>query len=397
MHQRVVMLTSTLPRWKGDSTPRFVLDLASRLVSGSRSVDVLAPGFPRAARSELFDGVLVHRFSYMLPSGLQKLCYDGGILPNIKSHPTRIGLVPPFLLSAYVATRRLLATTKPEVVHAHWIVPMGLIGALAIPRNVPLVVTVHGTDVLALQGGAMDRLKAAVLARADHITCNGSPTAVATARLLRQEKPVTVIPMGAAEADPGVSHGVPLPTGRFKALFAGRLFRGKGLDDLLHALASFGDEERPFLLVAGTGPEAERFAAVAASLGIASDVNFLGGLEHQRLLALMRDVDAVLVPTRSMELIEAQGLVIAEAMLAGTAVIATTGGGAEDHVRHGKNGFLVQPGEPGEMAEALRQLMRDPAMASGLGKAGRDYARDNLTWAACARAFEGVYESATAD
>jgi phosphatidyl-myo-inositol dimannoside synthase len=388
----VLVLTSTLPRWPGDSTPRFVLYLAAHLSKLGWQIDALAPGYPGARAIEELEGITVRRFSYMLPASLQTLCYDGGIMPNIRTSPVRAALVPPFLVAALVATRRSIRTLKPALVHAHWILPMGLIAALAVPHSIPLVLTVHGSDALELRGGIFDWLKSIVLTRADVITCNGSKTEQAVMRLAPPGKSIVRIPMGAEEAEPWITHGIALPENRFTVLFAGRLFGGKGLDDLLEALAAFSPKERPFLLVAGTGPEERRLKRHAVDLGLETEVAFLGGLKHARLLALMRDVKVLVAPTRSTEWIEGQGLVIAEAMLAETPVIATSGGGAEDHVQDGKTGLLVPPANPAAIRTALTQLLSNPARARELGEAGRIYARGNLTGQASTRAFEALYQ-----
>lgn len=390
----VLMLTSTLPRWKGDSTPRFVLDLAATLAEFGWRIDLLAPGYKGAAGVEAMEGTTVHRFPYVIPSSMQTLCYSGGIMPNVRSNPAKSVLVPPFLASAFIATRRLISRLKPVLIHAHWTVPMGLVAALVAPRATPVAVTVHGSDVLDLGGSILNRLKSRVLARADIITCNGSITEAAVVKLLPPGKRIMRIPMGARIAQPGTAHGVSMPAGRFIILFAGRLFRGKGLDDLLDAIADFGSGTRPFLLVAGTGPEETRFKRRAESLELASDIAFLGGLDHSRLLALMQDVNAVVVPTRNTEWIEAQGLVIAESMLAGVPTIATLSGGAEDHVQDGKTGLLVPPRDPVAIRSALTSFIEDPSAARAIGDAGRHYALGNLTWKASARAFDTLYYQA---
>lgn len=393
---RVLMPTSTLPRWPGDSTPRFVLDLAAQLVAAGTDIRLLAPACPGAARAEQLDGVDIERFSYALPAGLQTLCYNGGMLPNLRAAPWRWALVPGFMTAALVAVRRAIRRWRPDVVNAHWVLPMGLIAVLAAPRGMPVVITVHGSDVLDLHGGLLDRLKAFVLSRTSLVTCNGSITEAALLRLGVPAAKIRRIPMGAAAPVPNVAHGLELPEAGFTLLFAGRLFRGKGLDDLLTALALLDAADRPLLLVAGTGPEEARFRAAARELGIGEAVRFLGGLEHRRLLALMAAVDVVVVPTRSTELIEAQGLVVAEAMLAGTPVIATTGGGPEDHIRDGVNGLLVPPADPAALAAAIDRIRRNPEAAVAMAEAGRRYAAEHLSWSACAQAFAEIYREAIA-
>jgi len=340
---------------------------------------------------EVLEGVAVHRFTYAVPAGLQALCYGGGILPNIRANPLKVALVPSFMGAALSVSRRLVARLKPDIVHAHWIVPMGLIGAAAVPRATPFVLTVHGSDALDLKGGMLSRLKKSVLKRADAITCNGSRTEAAVSALTGSSNKITRIPMGASSLIADVGHELELDPKRFHVLFAGRLFRGKGLDDLLDALAGFEPALRPRLLVVGTGPEAESSKAKAIALNIATDVDFLGGIEHRRLLALMADVDAVVMPTRTNEWVEAQGLVAVEAMVAGTPVIATTGGGAEDHIVHEVSGLLVPPASPSAIAAALRHLIAQPGRARQMAATASEYAETALSWDSSARAFDRVY------
>jgi glycosyltransferase involved in cell wall biosynthesis len=306
-------------------------------------------------------------------------------------------LVPSFLSCAFIRTRQLISRLNPDIVHAHFILPLGFVAALAVPKAVPLVMSVHGSDAFGLRGHMFTSLKRLVLSRADVITCNGSKTEAAVSKMLGGGKSIFRIPMGAASAADGRDHEVALPQNRFKVLFAGRLIRGKGLDDLLDAMAGFAPKSRPFLLIAGVGPEEGRFLERAKRLGIWSDVRFLGGIEHGRLLALMREVDTIVVPTRNTELIEAQGLVIAEAMFAAAPVIATTGGGAEDHVVDGRTGLLVPPGDPASLREALQRLVNDPQETKRIGSEGERYARENLSWTAVAHAFDSAYLTLLAD
>jgi glycosyltransferase involved in cell wall biosynthesis len=392
INRTVLMLASTAPRWEGDSTPRFVLDLASNLAELGWGIHLLAPGHPGAARKEVLEGVTIHRFQYMWPEGWQSLCYGGGMLPNIRSKPGRAALVPPFLYAAYREARRLVAELKPALIHAHWIVPMGWIGSLVAPESLPFIVTVHGSDALDLKGGLMDRVRRKVIARADAITCNGSITRNAVAGLFSAEsKPIVTIPMGAREPDPAIRNDIPLRAGRINILFAGRLFSGKGLDDLLDALAGFDAEERPFLFVAGTGPEEERFKERTRSLNLLNDVEFLGGIENRKLLALMGAVNAVVAPTRNTEWTEAQGLVVAEAMLAQTPIIATRGGGAEDHIVHKQTGLLVSPSDPVGITNALRDIIQDRDHATEMLCSAFAYAKGGLAWTATAKKFDSLF------
>src|SRR5688572_16823443 len=138
---QVLVLTSTFPRWPGDASPRFVLDLSSQLAALGWRMHVLARRHRGAGNEEAIEGVTVHRLPYMAPARFQTLTYSGGIMPNLRERPARVVLILPFLASAWVAARGLVRTIKPDLVHAHWIMPMGLVAAIALPKSLPLVLT----------------------------------------------------------------------------------------------------------------------------------------------------------------------------------------------------------------------------------------------------------------
>jgi mannosyltransferase len=71
---------------------------------------------------------------------------------------------------------------------------------------------------------------------------------------------------------------------------------------------------------------------------------------------------------------EGFGLTLLEAMAAGTALVATRAGAAEQVVREGETGFLVAPGNANALANAIEPLMRDPARAAEMGRKGRERA-----------------------
>ena len=83
-HLRALVLATTYPRWEKDSTPHFVFDLNQQLAPKVETW-VLVPHFGGAKYSEEMEGVRIIRFPYFFPTRLQRLCYEGGILPNLKS------------------------------------------------------------------------------------------------------------------------------------------------------------------------------------------------------------------------------------------------------------------------------------------------------------------------
>ena len=129
IQKKVLVLATTFPRWKNDTTPAFVYELSKQLRTGNMDVVVLAPHYHGAKKLEMMDGIKVYRFPYFWPAKYQKLVYDGGILPNIKrSHLAKIQ-VPLLVLSELYYTFKIIKKEKINVIHSHWIIPSGLIGA----------------------------------------------------------------------------------------------------------------------------------------------------------------------------------------------------------------------------------------------------------------------------
>jgi glycosyltransferase involved in cell wall biosynthesis len=171
--------------------------------------------------------------------------------------------------------------------------------------------------------------------------------------------------------------------------FAGRLIPEKGVDVLLRAFESVVrtlPEAR--LLIAGDGPAREELEALARSLSVGERVSFLGRVPRERLERSLSAVWVQVVPSRWAEPF---GLVAAEAMMRGTAVIASETGGLVDIVEEGNTGHLVPPGDVTALADKLLELLRDRPKAEQMGDAGRMRAFARFTIARQCQEFLNLY------
>ena len=159
--------------------------------------------------------------------------------------------------------------------------------------------------------------------------------------------------------------------------YAGRLVRKKGVDVLLNALALLsGRLPGVRLVVVGDGPERPALERLAATLGVAGAVTFVGHRVQDQMEGALAGVWVQAVPSRWDEPF---GLVAAEAMMRGTAVVASSGGGLADQVVPGQTGALVPPGNAQALADALEPMLRDRDLAERMGAAGRARALAELT------------------
>jgi phosphatidylinositol alpha-mannosyltransferase len=170
-------------------------------------------------------------------------------------------------------------------------------------------------------------------------------------------------------------------------LVVGRLEPRKGLLDLLKAyrlLRSTGCSCR--LLIVGSGPQ-EREARRYILTRRLPSVEFLGRVGDDEKAALYRTADVFVSPATGRE---SFGIVLLEAMAAGTPVVCSDIHGYKGVVRRGREGILVPPRKPKALAAAILHLLSDPALAAAMGAAGRERA-EAYSWERVTAKVEEYY------
>lgn len=397
---RVLWLASNGPRWTGDSSAPFILNLAIDLRARGWDVELLLPQSAGLSTVDCIDGVPVTRFHYAWPRRFERLCYGAGVLAHLRGKPRDLALVPGFILAQWLALRRRVASGGISLVHAHWLLPQGFV-ALQVARfsGLPLVATAHGSDLLALSDGLSLAAKRRVLAGADAITVNSSVTEAAARGVGIDIAHLHRIPMGATAAAPDATKAAALRSRLRRGSgplvgFVGRLVTEKGIDELLRAVARLRDLLPDIrLLLVGDGPERARFEALAGELGLADEVVFAGAVSPPEVGAYLQAIDVFVGPSRRSREggVEAQGLVFAEAMLAGVPIVATSSGGITDLVIDGQTGLLVPEANPQAIADAVLRICRDPVLATRLAAGGKAHATHGYTRDVSADAFSRLY------
>ena len=398
---RVLMLTSTLPRWAGDAEPGFVLDLAREL-NTDFSIELIAPHAPGAARTETMQGVPVRRYRYWLPRW-QAIAYQGGMAWRIRENPLRLMQLP-FFFGALVWTtmRRLRREPRVDLIHAHWLIPQGLAALVArrlVNRSVPILCTSHGGDLFGLRGRLLKRLKQAILRRCDGISVVSRAMATKVQEIAPGVEP-EVIPMGTDLKRRFVPVIKPEARDAARVVFVGRLVAKKGLEHLLDALHRLRQEDVPFYAeIVGHGPLAEALADRAHSLGLDDRVRFAGPVSHDSLAQHYQPAGVAVFPfveTADGDQ-EGFGLVMVEAMGCGCAVIASDLPAVRDVIRNGETGILVPSNDPHALAAAIREALEHPQRASAMAERGRAYAREHFDWSVTRRKFNSLYRTMISD
>lgn len=174
--------------------------------------------------------------------------------------------------------------------------------------------------------------------------------------------------------------------------YAGRLSREKGIETLLDAFAQvLADVPEARLLIAGAGPLETVLRQAAAPLG--DSVRFLGHLPRPEMEAVFGELWVQAVPSLWHEPF---GNVSTEAMMRGTAVVASDVGGQSDIVRDDETGCLVPPGDAAALADRLRRILSDRGFAERLGRAGREVALREYSREAALERMEEAYRDTIA-
>jgi glycosyltransferase involved in cell wall biosynthesis len=139
----------------------------------------------------------------------------------------------------------------------------------------------------------------------------------------------------------------------------------------------------------GDGPERPRLERVAAELQIASRITWTGQLPRAESQRPLLPAWLQVVPSLWAEPF---GLVAAEAMMRGTAVIASQTGGLGEIVQHGETGLHVPPGDVEALARAMRRLLEDRDLAERMGRAGRAAALARYSESAAVDKIEQLYQ-----
>jgi len=161
-----------------------------------------------------------------------------------------------------------------------------------------------------------------------------------------------------------------------------RLVPRKGLDTVLRALPHVRAAVPDVVyIVVGDGPDRERLMALCNELGVSALVRFTGEVPASELPLWYSLGDVFVMPSRSEPPdVEGFGIVFLEAAAAERPVVAANAGGVPDAVLDGVSGLLVPPDDPGELAQKLVLLLRDPTRRAELGRRGRERVLAEFTW-----------------
>jgi glycosyltransferase involved in cell wall biosynthesis len=396
---RILTVTLGYPKEPGDSTAPFIAAMADGLAARGHHVDVVLPYHP-GFRQRDGAGIRFFPYRYSPLPGYAPWGFGQTFGSRSRVRPAAAVLLPFVLASLRQCLSRRLAKESYDVVHAHWVLPNGLIATpVAHAHDVPVVVTLHGTDVaMAERHRLLGRLATRTFESVDAITTTSEHLRQRAIALGASPERATTVYIGVdtvkfapSAPDPDLRAQFGASENTFLIVAVGRLAEVKGFE---HLITAAGSIDGAAVAVIGDGELREELELRARALG--GRVRLIGNVPHDRVAQAMAAADAVVVPS----VVDRAGRVDAttstalEAMACGRPLVATSVGGIPEIVTNGDNGLLVPAKDPQALAEALVRLRDDVVLRRELGTRARQFALDRLDWGRTAEGLEAAFESA---
>lgn len=190
-----------------------------------------------------------------------------------------------------------------------------------------------------------------------------------------------------------------------KIVFAGRLIDGKGVDDLLHAVAILRDDIRNSspssegearrgslkLLIIGSGPQERRLKILCEKLALGRHVYFFSEKSFEETIAILKAADIFVNPSHT----EGLPTSVIEAALCQVAIVATNVGGTSEIVTDGSSACLVPPQDPAQLAHAIAGLIENPSRRRALAQQARREVEQKFTWSTATAAYQALFSELT--
>jgi glycosyltransferase involved in cell wall biosynthesis len=318
-------------------------------------------------------------------------------LMKIRGHKFTRGLIPPFSLSAIAALRQAFKDFKPDVINVYYAMPTGLAGLCAHRLfNIPSILTYIGRDVPGPGIPPLWKWWHRVIGRncADTIFISEYCRAAIFGQAYREghiiysgvEPPAAVSPQQVSDLRTvyGIEHDQLI-------LFSlQRLDYLKRVDVLIQSMPEILiHHPNTHLIIGGKGPDRARLENMARELKLSSNIHFTGFISDEKLPVYFAAADLFLFHSTY----ETFGMVLAEAMNYGKAIVTVTNTAIPEVVDADKTGLLVGTLDIHGFSKAVVRLLNDPPRRKQMGKNGREKAQRIFGWDTIAARYEKVFES----
>ncbi len=287
MKLSILFLTNAYPDFKTSYRGIFIKKIASLLQKDGYQISVVTPKIYKGSHYfEEQDGIKVYRFPFFARN---KLLIEYKKIPYLRMI---LYYTTGFFLTIYTVFKN-----RCHVIHAHWAIPTGLIGAwVGTFLKKPLIVTIHGSDLrMALERpGFLRKIFTYVCKKGVQINCVSEVQKKELERMGIPNDKISTIPMGIDEAflKIGENRKIELNKRPFVILSNRNLLPIYNVSLLIRAIPIvLREEPETKFLIAGVGGEKEALEREVKNLNINSSVRFLGRVLHEEMPNLLSQAD----------------------------------------------------------------------------------------------------------
>lgn len=282
---------------------------------------------------------------------------------------------PPYTLALATMMHNVASNESLDLLHVHYAIPHSvsayLARAMIRTRRLPIVTTLHGTDIT-LVGADRSYLPITrfSIEESDAVTAISEYLRQITVQEFEIRRPVEMIPnfvnCDVFKPADGSSRRDEFAAKNEKVLVHLSNFRPvKRVPDVIEIFSLVRKEIPAKLLMIGDGPDRTTAEWLAREKGLSRDVLFLG--KQNQVQELLNAADVLLLPSQ----LESFGLAALEAMACGVPAVCSRVGGLPEVITDGVEGFLVTPGDTQAMGERALEILTSPDLREKMGKAAR--------------------------
>jgi len=336
----------------------------------------------------------VHFISYAPPIRLN------ATNDHVHFHEVEVSTYPlfdhqPYTLSLAVKMAEVAASAQLDLLHVHYAIPHSVSALLArqmaVPRRLPFITTLHGTDITLV---GRDRSYLPItkfsIEQSDGITSVSEYLRRATVDTFGVKQPIEVI-TNFVNCDEYYRAPDPArreqwaPGGEPIFMHLSNFRPVKRVTDVVEIFNLVREKIPAKLVMVGDGPDRGAAEWLAERRGIAHDVHFLG--KQDRIYDTLALADIFLLPSEQ----ESFGLAALEAMACEVPVIASDVGGLPEVVTHGEDGYLVPVGDVAGAAKHAIEMLAAPGRVREMGDSARKHARARYCASKIIPQYEAYY------
>jgi glycosyltransferase involved in cell wall biosynthesis len=443
---QIGVLTHNYPRFPGDFSGAFIEALCQALAAHDQQVTVWAPfdpayvakgGFQEPAQSKSQkrkSQIDLRLYRYIWPDHLHQLGYMRSMQADLALRLNAYLLSPGMFAAGIAKVMSDARRMRPAILHAHWLLPNGFIAAVVSRRlGIPLVISVPGSDAQVAGQNPLFRLMARfALRQASLLTANSAElretvikigsqrtqqrtqrSAESAEEALRRKFDLIIYGTDPSALKPDLTSVEDLrtklqlttsnrqlatgsPSHPLILLCVGRMVPKKGFDVFIRALAEPALRERNIIgVMIGEGDEKAAWQALAATLGVAERLRWVGNVPKTEIGVYYNLADILLNPSVNRP-VDGLNVCVLDAMSCGKTVIGSNVAGNPLAIIEGETGLIVPEQDPVALAHAIARLADDPLWRAKMGAAARRRIETELGWPHLAQRYIDHFARITA-